>query len=100
MARGRYSNTRTIDGARMATWDVTSFRGFREHDILAGVRTFDHVLQTGERLDHLASRFFGDGSYWWVISLVNNIAFPLGVASGTVLRIPFEVRDVLDRVLP
>lgn len=44
-----------------------------------------------ERLDEIATRYFGDPSFWRWIALVNNIDNPLRLKSGMTLRIvPFR----------
>lgn len=97
MARSRYANTRVIDGLYYATW--------RNHvaerldgDLLEGVKTFTYTFSVGDRLDVLAARFLGDDRYYWVIALVNNIMWPLGVQPGTVLTIPRNVGDILSKL--
>lgn len=57
-----------------------------------------HVFRIGERLDHLAKRYFGDDRLWWVIALVNNIPYPLGIAPNTVLLIPQDYTIVLQKL--
>lgn len=103
MGRSRYSNTRIIDGNRYATFAIPAEAlGYREFDLFRGVRTFEHVFSRGERLDHLAARYFGDDSYWWVIALGNGIAYPFasgGLTPGRTLRIPFDVKDALAKIL-
>jgi hypothetical protein len=42
----------------------------------------------GERLDQVARQYYGDASMWRLIAAFNNIADPMRVAAGTVLRIP------------
>lgn len=101
MARSRYFGNPTVDGGRaLATWSSPALRGFKEHELLRGIQTVDYELRLGDRFDHLAARFLGDDRYWWVIALANDIVYPFGIAPGTVLRIPVDVRQFLDRVIP
>ncbi len=103
MARSRYSNTRIIDGKSYGTFRLPVLSaGYRSFDVLEGVRTLEYVFKVGDRLDHLAGKYFGDEGYWWVIALCNGISYPFasgGLSPGTRLRIPFDVQDVLDKVL-
>jgi nucleoid-associated protein YgaU len=47
------------------------------------------ATETGDRLDTLATQFYGDPSLWWVIASANNIhTAPIGFKDGTILRIP------------
>lgn len=55
------------------------------------------VTQFGDRLDNLAYQFYGDPTYWWILSIANpdlpkdSLYPPLGYQ----LRIPTFVTDVL-----
>jgi hypothetical protein len=42
----------------------------------------------GDRLDQLAAKYYGDPALWRLIAAFNNIADPLHILSGFVLRIP------------
>jgi Contractile injection system tube protein len=42
----------------------------------------------GERLDDIAYRHYGDASYWRVLAAFNNLADPMQVPPGTLLRLP------------
>lgn len=43
---------------------------------------------TGERLDEIAQRTYGDPSYWRLLAAFNDISDPLHVPPGQLLRIP------------
>lgn len=47
-----------------------------------------HKVVPGDRIDLLAHRYFGDAKLWWVICDYNDIAFPLLLEEGRVLRVP------------
>ena len=57
-----------------------------------------HEVVVGERLDQLAYRYLGDAKLWWVIAEANDIAWPLDLEPGSVLRIP-SVETVEMKVL-
>jgi len=103
MGRSRYSDTPVIDGKYYSSFSLpTNPAGLKTVDLLSGVKTQEYVYKVGDRLDHLAAKFFGDESYWWVIAMVNNITYPFasgGLIPGTVLLIPKQVSDVLDKIL-
>ena len=48
------------------------------------------ITQTGDRLDNLATVFYGDASYWWYIPHTNGIT-TLNMPAGVSLRIPLTV---------
>lgn len=104
MAKTRYANTDIIDDFRYATWKVpVKSAGYKEINYLDNVRTFEYVIKVGDRPDHLASRFYGDEAYWWVVCLANGINYPFasgGWIIGRVIKLPFEIKDVLDKIMP
>ena len=103
MAKTRYTDTVVLDNNHYSTWSYpVKSLGYKEIDLLENIRSFEHIIVLGERADHLAARFFGDESYWWVICLVNGINYPFksgGWTPGRALRIPFDVKDVLDKLM-
>lgn len=103
MARSRYSDTPVMDGKFFKNFSLPKIPGgIKNVDLLEGVETFDYMYKAGDRLDHLASRFFGEGTYWWVIALVNGINYPFasgGLTPGRTLKIPNDAQKVIDKVL-
>jgi len=90
MAISRYRNTAKLENKKYyATLD------FPTKKKLDAVKTIKIVKTSTDRLDTIASDYFGNGEYWWVIAVVNGIDWPLGVADGTILKIPIDVEDVL-----
>lgn len=51
-------------------------------------RTHIHVIRRGDRLDKIATQFYGDPGQWRRIAEKNRIDDPLGLTPGTVLTIP------------
>ncbi len=103
MARSRYSNTPIIGKHHYSTFPTTtSSRGLQSLNLLEGVRTVEYTVKVGDRIDHLAAKFFNDDQYWWVIALSNGINYPFssgGFKPGRLLKIPLDVKDVLDKIL-
>jgi nucleoid-associated protein YgaU len=98
MGRSRYSANDVVDGTHYETWtDPTASDPFGP-EILDGIDTLDHVLQAGERLDTLASLYYGDEDLWWVIALSNRVIDPFSLTVGARLRIPADARQVLSKV--
>jgi hypothetical protein len=59
------------------------------HELLGGgCRAEDRGGLSGERLDQLAMRYYGDPAPWRVIAEANGLADPFQLPAGTVLRIP------------
>jgi nucleoid-associated protein YgaU len=76
----------------------TQYAGYANIDLLQDSQYVEHVWQLGDRLDHLANKYYKDDNYWWLIALVNNISYPLGITAGTVVRIPMHIDDILRRL--
>lgn len=88
---------RPIDGNHLGTWrDPT--RDPYGPDILDGVPTVDYVFRRGDRLDAIAEKRYGDPEYWWVLALANRIRDPFRILVGRTLKIPLDLRMVLDKV--
>ena len=45
------------------------------------------ISQTGDRLDQLAQKYYGDVNLWWYIAKANGLKF-MTLPAGTSLRIP------------
>ncbi len=52
---------------------------------------------TGERLDSLAYKFYGDTTLWWIIAKANGIKGIIGLQPGTLLRIPGDIARILEK---
>lgn len=102
MGRSRYSNTATMSGSYVTFTLPSQGAGFAELNMLDGVQTTPYTYQVGDRLDHLAARFYNDDSYWWIIALANNINYPFasgGLIPGRVLQIPVDPKSILNQLL-
>lgn len=103
MAKSRYSDTPIEEGKHFKTFASPKIPGgILTVDLLEGVDTVEYLYKAGDRLDHLAARFFGEDQYWWVIALVNGIDYPFasgGLTPGTLLKIPLSAQAILDKVL-
>ena len=55
------------------------------------------ITKEGDRLDLIASDFYGDSTLWWVVAMANDLPgdslFP---PLGFQLRVPFNVSDALS----
>jgi hypothetical protein len=57
-----------------------------------------YIISTqSDRLDLLASKYYGNTSYWWIISVANNLNdASLSIEPGRQLRIPSDISSVLN----
>jgi hypothetical protein len=61
-------------------------------------RPSDSFIQVVEktRLDHLAYKFYGNPTHWWVIASANSIAGKMYAEPGTQLRIPKNIHEIIQ----
>lgn len=89
----RYENnkTKTVrDGRKVYKTKIYPNIPFRDDDIYV-------VTEAGDRLDHLASKYYSDASLWWIIASANNIHnAPFGIDEGTTLRIPQNYIEIYN----
>jgi phage tail protein X len=60
-----------------------------------------YVISTvGDRLDILASNYYGDSSMWWVIASANPLLKrdTLTVPPGLQVRIPYSKQEVIKKI--
>jgi len=67
------------------------------HVVVGGTNPDDPDATTeagvsGERLDQIAHRYYGDATLWRVLAMYNGISDPTHLQAGTVLRIPSAAR--------
>ena len=80
MAERRYRHT-TIEGSRFLTTRYPRLRPLQGD--------FYIISRSGDRLDLLAQRFYGDVRAWWIIASANNIGKgTLFIEPGQQIRIP------------
>lgn len=54
--------------------------------------------ETGDRLDTLSYQYYNNASYWWIIAAANNIHnAPFGLKDGTILRIPQNYIEIVNK---
>jgi hypothetical protein len=45
-------------------------------------------FKEGDRLDHLAGRYYGNGLDWWLIAAASGISWWLQINENTIIKIP------------
>jgi hypothetical protein len=87
MAFSRYRRENKIAGGEQlrAALCLSTLRSALKNGRLIPV---NQVILTGnDRLDTLAGKFYGDGSYWWVLAAASEIGWGLQVPPGTVINV-------------
>lgn len=55
------------------------------------------ISDSGDRLDILALKYYGDPTLWWIISIANNLnEASFSLEAGKQLRIPSNVSKILN----
>jgi nucleoid-associated protein YgaU len=81
-SRLRFADLGLIDGIEF--WDVVDLPDLPEQP-----DDITYQVQSGDRLDRLANRFYGDPVLWWVIAAANDLEIlPTDLNDGSFLRIP------------
>lgn len=81
-SRLRFAALGIIDGVEF--WDLLDLPALPEQP-----DDISYQTQGGDRLDRIASRFYGDPVLWWVIAAANNLEIlPTDLNDGVFLRIP------------
>ena len=92
----RYNNNpikKTLDGKEV--YRATIMRTIPQNPLDITIAT-----ETGDRLDTLATQFYQNPNLWWVIAAANNIhTAPIGFKDGTILRIPVNYQDVVNKTM-
>lgn len=77
-------------------WDVLDLP-----DIPTQSSDITHEVVSGDRIDLIAEKWYGDPVLWWVIAAANNMELlPTQLTEGTILRIPapgFILHDFFNR---
>ena len=58
------------------------------------IETEEYVSTEGDRLDHLAGKFYGSGTLWWIIAAASGVGWGLQVPPGTLLAIPTRLGQI------
>ena len=93
MAIRRYSRTSLLKGGKhygTSGGAVMIQKAVERGNIAAE----EYITAEGDRLDHLAGKFYGSGILWWVIAAASGIGWGLQVPPGTLLMIPTNLGQI------
>tara|TARA_Y100000310_G_scaffold103609_1_gene101988 strand:+ start:6529 stop:6819 length:291 start_codon:yes stop_codon:yes gene_type:complete len=96
MAVSRYSSVPLLDLKYFGTPD--GFLDIKNAINNGAIKTYSYITKPRDRLDTLAHNFFGDGRYWWIIAIANDIGWGLQITNGRTLIIPSDISSILDRI--
>lgn len=92
----RLIHANLLTEADVEFWELPEYPtvGEREDDIF-------HDVEQTDRVDMLASRYYGDPTLWWVIALANGLVhLPYELVAGTRLRVPSPTYVQTELVKP
>lgn len=96
MAKSRYSILQKTIDEKDFTIRHQTFPNISGEDLYSPNDTF-MVWDETQRLDKIADEILGDGRYWWIICLINNIDFPFGkIQNGRTIRIPTNLNYIFN----
>ena len=89
----RYRNIRTLRNAQ----GIEYYRGTKYPEIPLSEDDIYVITVTGDRLDILANRYYGDPTLYWIISSANpSQSFSsMYIIEGSQLRIPNNISNIL-----
>ena len=99
MATSRYKNFAQVRSFPQDYFRLETFPPISATDL----RNIPHttiVFKETDRLDHLAEKFMGSATYWWVICLMNNLENPFSykLLPGVRLMIPNNADPVVQMI--
>jgi len=89
----RYRNIKTLKN----TQGIEYYRGTKYPEIPLSENDIYVITVTGDRLDVIANRYYGDSTLYWIISAANpSQSFSsMYLIEGSQLRIPNNISNVL-----
>jgi nucleoid-associated protein YgaU len=63
---------------------------------VSSLTTINHIWQLGDRYYKLASQYYGEPEYWWVIAWYNQLPTESHIELGDIVIIPTPVEDAIQ----
>jgi hypothetical protein len=88
----RYNRDQRISGGKLQSAQAVSrIRRARDFGLLP---TKEVILQSSQRLDHLAHEYLGDSKLWWVLAALSDIGWAMQLPPGTIVLIPIDMGPI------
>ena len=99
MATSRYRNFRTVKSFPTDKRRLETFPSISMNDLSTLPHTIIKFKET-DRLDHLAERFLGSATYWWIICMMNGLENPFSykLLPGYLLKIPNNAETIINMI--
>lgn len=108
MAVSRYSRNAIVRTAEQSYDDILKRRGvgkidhysFRKFKILKiedieNITLVNHIWVSSDRFYKLSYQYYGDPTYWWIISYYNSKPLETDVEVGEILQVPTPLEYIL-----
>ena len=92
----QYRNLFDKRGIKKIIQYKTKSKRVYEQSVYDAVETVEHIWKQGDMYWRLASIFYGDPNYWWVIADFNKRPTESHNKIGDVLRIPTDLSEALQ----
>lgn len=93
MSFSRYRRENRVSGGEKMQV-AECLRTIRNAIKIGAIAPVSQVILTGnDRLDTLAGKIYGDGTYWWVLAAASEIGWGLQIPPGTVINV-LKLSDV------
>ena len=99
MATSRYKNFRVVKSFPTDPRRLETFPSIKMEDLENVPHTIIKFKET-DRLDHLAQRFLGSATYWWIICMMNGLENPFSykLLPGFLLKIPNSPEPIINMI--
>jgi hypothetical protein len=87
-----YRNSEKIDGRH---YSIPKF-ALKNIDF-SDIEARELMIQDGDRLDIIAEQLYNNPDHWKAIAIFNNLEW-FFVKPGDVIRVPLDIKKVLDRI--
>lgn len=99
MATSRYANFKRVKISSKSPSTLETFPSIKMEDLANVPHTIIKFKET-DRLDHLAERFLGSATYWWIICMMNGLENPFSykLLPGYLLKIPNSAETIINMI--
>ena len=98
MAFSRYKNTTGVRYSNKDSYHLETPIFIPASELVKNIPCITVEYNEATRLDVLASKYLGDGRYWWAICMMNNLNSPYDprLIVGSLIKIPKNITDLVN----
>lgn len=95
----QYDNLFEDRGVNYITQYTTGQLKYPTVNQIRTLKRVQHIWTTGDRYFKIASQFYGDPRYWWVIAHYNKKPTESSLTPGEIIYIPMPLERILNFIL-